>query len=129
MTTYLYQKLLLVNHIPAIEGITGVQDLIKAFAYRGDLYMEKAKQFRKRCFQVLRYIERINCTVFIKGDCIDSYKHGGRVLYKNKLLFYSRFCTVCGDYMCVDLIKYWNRHSTTSREYKYPRCKCFNLIT
>ena len=130
MTTDLYQKLLLVNHIPAIEGIAGVQNLIKAFAYRGDMVMKKAKKFRKRGIKFLRYIERIDCMVYNNGDYLQSFKHGGKkdILFREKLLFYSRFCSVCGDYTRQPDLKKYRAHIIPIEEYKYPKCKCVNLI-
>lgn len=125
MTT-LYQKLLLVQHIPAIEGIAGVQDLIKAFAYTGDLYMEKARQFQKRLFPVLQKIDEIKTLhsktykFLLSFDvhylcCFYSAK-----FLNGRFLFQSNFCPVCGDYKTT-FVK--NRENT---RITYPKCKCEN---
>lgn len=126
MTTHLYQNLLLVQHIPAIEGIAGVQDLIKAFAYTGDLYREKARQYKKRLFSVLQKIDEIK-TLHSKTykfllsfdvhylSCFYSAKYLNR-----RFLFQSNFCPVCGDYKTTFVKKRKNTRLT------YPRCNCEN---
>ena len=45
MSTQLYEKLFLVNNIPKIEGILQVRDMIKGYAYIGDMYMNLARNF------------------------------------------------------------------------------------
>ena len=113
MTTDLYQKLLLVQHIPTIEGIAGVQDLIKAFAYRGDLYMEKAKEFGERCKKVLCEINGIQ---LVTADCIWT-NISKKYLYDRLSIFNARFCSFCGDY---HTLQYFRKHKNN----KYPKCKC-----
>jgi len=124
MTTHLYQNLLLVQHIPAIEGIAGVQDLIKAFAYTGDLYREKARQYKKRLFSVLQKIDEIKTLhsktykFLLSFDvdylyCFYSAKH-----LNGRFLFQSNFCPVCGDYKTTHI----NTRKHTRRT--YPRGKC-----
>lgn len=125
MTTELYENIWLVNHIPAIRGIWGVQDLIKAFVYRGDLYMEKAKRFAKRCFYVLQDIQNIKIEIQKQID-VDIDYMGENILklyctkkLNNHFIFQSQICPNCGNYTCYFLLRY--------KKYpykKYPRCKC-----
>lgn len=112
----LYQQLLLVQHIPAIEGIAGIQDLIKAFAYRGDLYREKAKEFGERCKPVLC---EINGIIIVTADCI--WTHISQKYLQGRLsIFNSRFCSFCGDY---HTLQYFRKH----KKNKYPECKCLDI--
>ena len=126
MTTDLYQKLLLVNHIPAIEGIAGIQDLIKAFAYTGDLYKEKAHMYKKRLFSVLQEIEDIkllHSTIYRFSLNTNTDNRSIHSFYSAKylngsFLFQSNFCPVCGDYKTTHLNL--RKHIRCT----YPRCKC-----
>ena len=52
MSTQVYEKLFLVNNIPKIEGMYQVRDLIKGYAYTGDMQMirdmKRAKEHSKK---------------------------------------------------------------------------------
>ena len=126
MTTNLYQQLLLVHHIPAIEGIAGVQDLIKAFAYTGDLYRERARQYRKRLSSVLQKIDEIKTLhsktykFLLSFDVRYLYCFYSAKYLNGSFLFQSNFCPVCGDYKTT-FIK--NRKHIRNT---YPRCNCIH---
>jgi hypothetical protein len=52
MSTQVYEKLFLVNNIPKIEGILQVRDMIKGYAYTGEMnmirHMKRAKEYSKK---------------------------------------------------------------------------------
>lgn len=136
----LYEKIWMVNHIPAIQGIGGVQDLIKTFAYRDDLYMEKAKEFAARFWEVLYDIQHIctkdnpknkyyyNSETNIWSSNIWSY-YTRKILYDN-IMFDSEICSICGDYIYTTTrVFLYMRFSTkyATPTIKYPQCKCIDL--
>lgn len=130
MTTDLYQKVLLVQHIPAIQGIAGIQNLIKSFAYRGDIVMELAKRFAARFIEVIQDIRKIeieyhsfhsNHIIFL-GEDIFCDNRDSTKRFDNTLLFKSKFCCVCGDYKKVIRIRMID--FLKKIKHKYPKCKC-----
>ena len=58
MTSQFYERLFLVDNIPEIAGIQQVRDMIKEYAYTGDFYMNKAKEFAERFKSVNSTIRR-----------------------------------------------------------------------
>lgn len=119
--TELYNKLLLVQNIPEIGGAQEVQNLIKSYAYRNDMIMEKAKQFSERFSEVLNQIKRIKISIEDVNNCEwVAGKYMDNVCLRT-LLFKSVFC-VCGDYkeiICIKFIDFIN-----GVKHKYPKCKC-----
>lgn len=128
MTSQLYHQLLLVQHIPAIEGITGIQDLIKAFAYTGDLYREKAHLFQKRMFPVLQKIEHIKTLHSTRYTFSLNTNTDNRTIHSfysakylhGSFLFQSSFCPVCGDYKTTYIRKHYRKQYRCT----YPKCNC-----
>lgn len=121
--TDLYQKILLVQNIPKIQGISEAQDLIKLFAYRGDMFMEKANMFEKRFCKVLQHIKKIciNIRLYIDNDN-HLWSFYAKKQINNQIIFQSRFCGICGDYKTTF---YRSRNIT---QVKYPKCKCIIVL-
>ena len=86
MSTQLYEKLFLVNNIPKIEGILQVRDMIKGYAYIGEMYMARSKEhsekFKYVHMAILQAYSRTNPMYYNNGDCIDCVKRFNFDIYK-----------------------------------------------
>lgn len=129
----LYQNCWLVQHIPVIQGMAGLQHLIMSFAYRGDMLMELAKRFAARFAKVLCDIQNIEIVyhsfhgdhLIFRDENILCDNRESTKRFQNNLLFKSKFCCVCGDYKKVICIRM--RDFLNKIERKYPPCKCLRV--
>ena len=81
MTTCVYENLFLVNNIPKIEGMYQVRDMIKNYAYIGEIYMiidmnnakQHARIFKYVHIAIIRAYSRTNlmeCKHTTSDECI-----------------------------------------------------------